>query len=197
MDVFSSTYLGPLSYFAQLRSCKEAIIDLGEHYKKQTYRNRCHVCGPNGLLKLSIPIDHSNKEHTAVKDIKISNGFNWQILHWRSLESSYRRSPYFEFYEGDLAPFYLNNKPIFLIDFTIPLMQHISILLGLNTKIHISEKYVENADKDYRESISPKIKEEFNAPAYIQVFEEKTGHISNPSIIDLLFNEGPQSLGKL
>jgi len=100
-------YLPPVEYFIQLNTFKPGIvIEREEHYPKQTYRNRARIYSPDGVLTLTVPVTKGSKNHTIIKDVKISYDFNWQRLHWLSLQACYRSSAYFEFYEDELTPFY-------------------------------------------------------------------------------------------
>src|SRR5690606_40700192 len=115
-------YLPPIEFFKQLidNKGKTIIIEKHEHFPKQTYRNRATVYGPNGKLNLTVPVLKGSKMHTAVKDVKISYDADWQRLHWLTLQSSYRSSAYFEFYEDDFAPFY-ERKYDYLFDYNLEL----------------------------------------------------------------------------
>ena len=199
LAILSTAYLGPIQYYSKLIDYPECIIEHFEHFTKQTYRSRCDVYSPNGLKTLSVPLvkrDHRQ----AVKDLKISYDFDWQKLHWRTLESSYRRSPFFEYFEDDLYPFYQDKKYDFLIDLNEALQQEILILLkqklnyGFTTEYH---KICNDAD-DFRSIVSPKVPLEsdkvFIIKPYSQVFETRHGFIPNLSIVDLLFNQGSRAM---
>ena len=103
-----TTYLGPISYYKLLVQSPFSVIEKHEHYVKQTCRSRCYIYGANGILKLVIPVQSTGNQ-TAMKDVLIANDTNWQILHWRSICSAYRSSPFFEYYEDELATFF--SKP--------------------------------------------------------------------------------------
>ena len=97
LSVFSSLYAGNLMYYSSMLKAKMVTIDLFENFHKQSFRNRCCIASPNGVLNLVIPINRKSK--SIIKEVKIDNSQNWRKIHWKSLESSYRSSPYFEFYE--------------------------------------------------------------------------------------------------
>ena len=101
----SSYYLAPVSYYAQLVREPSVVIDIDEPYSKQTLRNRCYIASPNGPLALTIPVVKFVPYHTPMRDIRISDHGNWRHLHWNALVSSYRRTPFFEYYADDFAPF--------------------------------------------------------------------------------------------
>lgn len=193
--LLSTSYLAPIQYYTKLLNYKQVYIEIHDHFIKQTYRNRCKIYGANGLLQLSIPVK-KDQVKTKVKDILIDYDTNWQKMHWKSIESAYRSSPFFEFYEDDLKPFY-TKKYKYLFDFNADIQKVILDLLEIVTNIKFTEDFI-HADNhqfdDYREKIHPKKQVEdpnFNIQKYNQVFTEKHGFIENLSIIDLLFNEGP------
>ncbi|WP_317163613.1 WbqC family protein [Mucilaginibacter aquatilis] len=192
-------YLPPVEYFTVLNNNKSnVLIEKHEHFPKQTYRNRAHVYTPDGLLSLVVPVIKGSKVHTAVKDVKISYDFNWQRLHWMSLQACYRRSAYFEFYEDDFARFY-EDKFEYLFDYNEQLLSMILKFLKLPAKLTYTEEYHRAYDNlaDYRNSIHPKKDAAFEQKPYFQVFEERKGFLKNLSIVDLLFNQGPQAMNYL
>lgn len=197
--LLSTAYLAPIQYYSKLVNFSPVWIEYQEHFPKQTYRNRCHIYGANGLLALSIPLK-KHKEKTVTRDIKISYDSQWQKIHWKSIESAYRCSPFFEFYEDRLTPYYQKKNVSYLIDFNEALQTTILDILKVIVKLEYTEFYLKESleKKDYRMFITPKqmnnIDSEFKLLPYIQVFQDKHGFISNLSIIDLLFNQGPSSL---
>ncbi|MCJ8211144.1 WbqC family protein [Mucilaginibacter sp. RS28] len=193
-------YLPPVEYFVQVNRYKPDLwIEQCEHFPKQTYRNRANVYSPDGVLALVVPVVKGSKVHTPVKDVKISYDFNWQRLHWMSLQACYRRSAYFEYYEADFAPFYEKKEP-YLFDYNNQLLDLITNKLKIKTKFNLAEdfeaKYPETI-ADFRQSIHPKKDSLFEQKKYFQVFEERKGFIRNLSIVDLLFNQGPHAVNYL
>ena len=195
--ILSSCYAGNIDYFSCIYNSKELLIDVYENYTKQSYRNRCEIYGANGKLSLIIPIVRKNSR-TPLKDVKIDYSQSWQKIHWKSLESSYRSSPYFEFYEDKFIKFYEQKNIQFLLDFNIELHNVFIQLLEIDVKIKFTDSYKEEyKDKiDMRGCFHPKkdTSEYYNEIKYNQVFEEKFGFIPNLSIYDLVFNEGPASI---
>ena len=193
--IFPLFYLPPIEYFSKLLDNKDnIIIENAEHFQKQTYRNRASIHSPNGKLDLVIPVLKGSKNHTKVKDVKISYDFNWQRLHLMSLQTSYRSSAYFEFYEDDFAIFY-EKKWDYLFDYNEELLRLLIKFLKLNVEYKYTNKF-ENEYlelNDFRNSIHPKRNGRNNVNTYLQVFEERNGFLPNLSIVDLLFNQGPQS----
>lgn len=192
-------YLPPVSYFSQLNRYKQDIlIEKEEHLIKQTYRNRAHIYSPDGLLALVVPVIKGSKVHTKIKDVKISYDFRWQRLHWMSLQACYRRSAYFEYYEGDFAHFY-EEKFDYLFDYNQQLLE---MLLGM-TKIKANINFTEEFQPAYpdradlRLSFNAKKETVAEQKPYFQVFEERQGFLKDLSIVDLLFNQGPQTINYL
>jgi len=198
--VLPMLYLPPVEYFMQLNQHKPDIfMEREEHFPKQTYRNRTNICSPDGVLPLVVPVTKGSKNHTKVKDVKISYDFNWQRLHWMGLQACYRRSAYFEYYEDDFAVFYDAIKPVFLFDYNEQQLQLLLKLLKIKTPISYTETYEPEYPgiTDLRSSITPKKESTFVQIPYFQVFEGKNGFLHNLSIVDLLFNQGPQAMNYL
>jgi hypothetical protein len=192
-------YLPPVEYFVQLNTYKpDILIEREEHFPKQTYRNRANIFSPEGVLTLVVPVIKGSKTHTKVKDVKVSYDFNWQRLHWLSLQACYRRSAYFEYYEDELAPFYEKKSP-FLFDYNEQLLQFILKSLKMRIVYNYTESYEAeyHSPFDFRNTINPKKESDFDQKPYFQVFEDRMGFLKNLSIIDLLFNQGPQAINYL
>lgn len=192
-------YLPPVAYFTKINAYKpDILIESQEHFPKQTYRNRANIHSPDGVLTLTVPVVKGSKMHTKVKDVKISYDFKWQRLHWMGLETCYRRSAYFEYYEDDFAPFYQKHFT-YLFDYNEQLLQMLLKFIKISLPLQYTESYeaVYPGLADYRDSISPKKEFEFEQKSYFQVFDERNGFIKNLSIVDLLFNQGPQTINYL
>lgn len=193
--LLSANYLPPVSYFhAIAKNPVDILLDQHEHFPKQTYRSRTHIATANGILDLFIPIQHGRKEHVAMKEVKISYDHDWQRLHWSSIQTAYRSSAYFEYYEDSFAPFY-EKKHDYLFDFNLEQLQIVLRLLKIQREIKCTEFYQESypEELDFRKSIHPKKPSVYTNPkVYYQVFEDRTGFQPQVSIIDLLFNQGPQ-----
>lgn len=197
--VFPMFYLPPITYFSKINTYKPVIlIEKEEHFPKQTYRNRSNIASPDGVLALTVPVIKGSKNHTKVKDVKISYDFSWQRLHWQTLQTCYRRSAYFEYYEDDLAPFY-EKKYDYLFDYNEQLLRFLLRAIKLPVELSFTEIYeaAYPSLEDLRDTIHPKGQPDFDQKIYYQVFEERNGFLKNLSIADLLFNQGPHTINYL
>lgn len=193
--ILPALYLPPVSYFCAIAH-SEAVLQLEryEHYPKQSYRTRASIYSANGKLDLIIPVHRGSDGHTRMKDVRINYDSDWQRLHWMSLQTAYRRSAYFEYYEDDFAPFY-HQKYKWLFDYNVEQLALILRLLKMEREISQTVDYREDyaPNMDFRTSIHPKKSHPYQVQPYYQVFEDKLGFLDNLSIVDLLFNQGPQS----
>lgn len=189
-------YLAPMPLYAQLYNCNALVINGDEPFVKQTYRNRAVIATENGSQSLTIPVIHDGGR-TAMRDVRISEHGNWRHQHWNAMVSAYRKSPFFDYYADDFAHFY-EERDGFLMDFNLRLHNVISELLGLERDVRI----IDNERKakefiDLRNIAEPKALTNitgYTANPYYQVFAQRNGFIPNLSIVDLLFNMGPEGL---
>lgn len=206
--LLSTTYFGPIQWFSKIfqNQGKETYIEACETFQKQTFRNRCVIATANGMLPLTVPVSHRNG--APICDTEISEHGNWRHLHWQALQTAYGESAFFEYYEDSLRPFFFDEGPSspfhhkYLLDYNLAGAELLCKLLDIDVHLAFTEQFLtpENADgnkNDWRYSIRPK-----NAPAdlsffpkeYYQVYKQRTGFLPNLSILDLLFNEGPQAI---
>ncbi|BAG83616.1 MAG: WbqC family protein [Candidatus Azobacteroides pseudotrichonymphae] len=196
--VFLSTaYLAPVEYYVQLANTERIVIEKQDNYVKQTYRNRCIIASTNGPQVLSIPVVKPISHKCLTQHIRISEYVNWRHLHWKAIVSAYNPTPFFQYYEDIFFPFY-ERKQKFLYDFNEQLRELICSLLDISPNVSYTSVYIKDTDTnelDLREKIHPK-KTSFvkNFKSYYQVFEKTYGFQPNLSIIDLLFNMGPEAL---
>ena len=196
----STAYLAPLHYYAWVLQAKNVYVEQYDNYLKQTYRNRCRILSGNGVISLSIPVDKGSDAKCLSRDIRFSTHSDWQILHWRSLVAAYNSSPFFEYYTDDFLPFF-TRKWNFLFDFNCEIEAKILELLEIDKDIQVTQRYKTefgSGELDLREAIHPKktpesTNSDYKAIPYYQVFNQKFGFVPNLSIVDLLFNMGPES----
>ena len=192
------TYLPNIANFVAMAKAGTVCLEMDDNFQKQTYRNRAYIYGANGKLSLNIPVIHTQKLRQKYRDVKIHNEEKWQLNHWKSLESAYRTSPFFEFYADDIQPLF-KLKTNFLLDFNLTCFETICDCLQLDLDILKTEVYEKTiTDKqDLRELVHAKKEKTRLLESYTQVFGNKHGFISNLSVLDLLFNEGPNAVNYL
>ena len=192
-NILSTAYFPPISYFASCRTEQHVTIEQWETYTKQTIRNHCRIYGPNGEQRLSLPVVKVNGNHTFTKDIRIAQNTNWQKIHWRSIETAYNKSPYFLYYKDYFIPFF-EKKQEFLLDLNNRLLETVAPLLRWDLSIDLTENYKGFTLPPFnqrKETTRPE--EMLFFPEYIQVFSSRTGFIPDLSILDLIFNLGPEA----
>ena len=219
--LLTTAYFPPISYFAAIAEEMEGLvrikgedrksilssplspsiiyIEACENYQKQSYRNRCHFYAADGIQSLSVPILHEGNTHKRpVSEVRIDYSKPWVMQHKRAIVSAYRTSAYFEYYQDELFAI-LDSKPEKLIDLNTRLLEFFLEKTGIKAEVHMTESYGQDGCEDLREAIHPKRQDtilqklKLEKP-YFQVFAEKHGFIPNLSIMDLLFNEGPDSI---
>ena len=202
--LLSSAYFAPIQWYQKLNRYDVCLIEQHDHFVKQTYRNRCVIATANGVQTLSIPIKKFDDVKCEMKDVYISDHDNWRHQHWNALLSAYGESPFFEYYQDDIRPFY-EKKWKFLFDFNMEITHTLCELLDIQSDIRPTEEFLP-MDKtgetvlpyaDFREVIRPKrplADADFVPKPYYQVYEQKIGFQPNLSILDLLFNMGNESI---
>ena len=189
-------YFAPISHWKEIIS-GNILWELNLNFNKQTLRNRTYIYGPNKKLSLSIPVKHSSNYFT-LENAFIENDFKWQKDHWKSIQSAYKSSPFFEFYEDELKNLYFKNYnklSVFNIECTKLVYQWLNIETKLNFTKSFKEKY--SNEIDLRDMAEKNFEDKFIVKEYIQVFSEKHGFKNNLSILDLIFNQGPNSISYL
>ncbi|MCQ2212294.1 MAG: WbqC family protein [Bacteroidaceae bacterium] len=181
--MLQSYYLPPISWFAGMLDSGEPIVyDMEGNYKKQTLHNRCWIDAPNGKLALTVPVDRSTfvGGKCRMKDVKVSEHADWQRQHWYALESSYYNSAYFEYLQDDFRPVY-ETKWKWLADLNERLVNVCLDVMDLRTMMPFASTQLNDRKWDCE-------------LPYYQVFARKHGFQPNLSIIDLIFNMGPESV---
>ena len=184
-----TAYLAPVKYYAILLQAKNCSIEHHEHFIKQSIRNRCEIYGANGKLRLTIPKERKGSSKTIISEIKISYKDDWQKLHWNAIKSAYNSSPFFEYYSNELEVFY-QEKESNLIIFNNKLQEVILDLLQEENNSTPTVEYLHSGNFTDLRNNDFKVA---NPEKYNQVFMEKYGFIPNLSVLDLLFNLGPES----
>lgn len=204
----STAYFPPIEYFAAIARAGSVILEAREIFQKQTYRSRCKILTANGLINLNIPIKRGEEpigHKTPILKTEIDYSENWVHLHLKALEAAYRKSPFYDYYIDDLKAI-LQSGEGSLLKMNTALLHKLSEFCGLRVNISLSESYIKDAPLgvvDLRGRISPKSKgpslltELGLEKPYYQVFTPTKGFVSNLSVVDLLFNEGPNSISYL
>ena len=187
------TYFPSVSNFVAIANATDVTFEVDDNFQKQTNRNRMYLYSPNGIQMLNVPIKHAKKLHQKTRDIVIENDFDWQKQHFKSLEAGYRSSPFFEFFEDNLAPIF-SKKYKFLLDLNFDSIDFVFKSLRLNSTYFKTEEYFHKVSQtDFRYLADGK-KDQSVFSTYPQVFQEKVGFLSNLSVLDVLFNEGKFAL---
>lgn len=178
--LLSTTYFGPIQWYQKVNRAERVWIEAHESFIKQTYRNRCVIATTNGTQILSVPVNHD--EGRGIRQIRISNHGNWRHLHWNALASAYGKSPFFDYYEDDLRPFF-EQEWEYLFDFNLAIIHKMLELLDVRKDVMLTEEYSPSSSSD-----------DFHPQRYWQVYQQKHGFIPNLSILDLLFNMGNEAI---
>jgi len=204
--IIHPVYFGNIAHYVAMAQAKLVVFEVEDNYQKQTFRNRTYIATANGILLLNIPIKHiskglrgsRDKMHQKYKEVRIENDFKWQKEHWKSIQIAYRSSPYFEYYEEDIAPLF-EKKQTFLLDFNLECFAVIADLLALEITLEKTTTYeLEVSNKqDFRHLVKTKEMQTFAFDSYRQVLQKESSFLPNLSILDVLFNEGTRALSYL
>ncbi|WP_299685636.1 WbqC family protein [uncultured Dokdonia sp.] len=191
-------YCLPIVHYACIAQADTVIFEALDNYQKQSYRSRTKIATASGMLQLTIPIKHNRgaKSHQLTFEVKLENKFHWQRDHWRSLKVAYQTSPFFEYYEDTFEPLFTTVYDT-LIAFNLACHECIMECLQLEKEGIYTEEYFRNPSPpitNLRHLITSKKEPDYMLPEYHQLFHDKHGYLPNLSILDLLFNEGPNAL---
>ena len=208
--LLASAYFPPVEYFALLArdfipgspaGDTSIYIEACEHFVKQSWRTRCRILGPNGPEILQVPVVHDGTR--LMRDLRVEYSTPWIVRTERALEAAYQSSPFFEYYADGLFAI-LESQPETLLELNTALTRHILDRLGIDVPLRLTEAYVPEGGvpDDYRSVIHPKrgntvLRDLGLGRPYYQVFSQKFGFTPGLSILDLLFNEGPEALSFL
>lgn len=209
--LLSTTYFGPVQWYQKLHRHQHVLIEMHESFAKQTYRNRCLIATAQGVLALTVPVAAPSR---LVGDIRLSNHGHWQHQHWQAITSAYGDTPFFEYYEDDLRPFFFETERWErLVDYNEAIRQTVCSLIDIHPDVKPTASFISTLPAstvdspatpgndariiDYRNTIRPKhapADPAFTARPYYQVFSSRQGFLPNLSILDLLLNMGPESV---
>ncbi len=202
--LLSTTYFGPVQWYQKLYRFGRVEIEAHEHFVKQTYRNRCHIATAQGIQALTVPVSAVSDADRGIASVRISDHGNWRHLHWQAITSAYGDSPFLEYYEDDLRPFFFERRWETLFDFNWDIFTKMCHLIDIQPHVELTTDYAKKIDSidslpiaDYRGIICPKHAvpdPDFVPKPYYQVFSQRHGFLPNLSILDLLLNMGPESI---
>ncbi|MCX6325212.1 MAG: WbqC family protein [Bacteroidia bacterium] len=194
----STAYLPPVEYFSIISQADEVLIEKEENYLKQTYRNRCYILSASGPQLLSVPVYLGSLHKTPVKDIRIDYSKRWQQVHIRAMTASYNSSPWFEYYFENIEKIISRNHE-FLLDLNMELIESVLAILKIKKTISYTANFepVGDMENDFRYKITTKKESHFAVKEYLQVFNQDKSFIPGLSIIDLVFNMGPDAVDYL
>ena len=200
MSLYIPTYFSPISQYAQIIKSNTIFFEMEDNFQKQSYRNRCYIYNSNGKQLLNIPLKEkkgTSSLRKKTKDMLVDNNSHWQEHHLKSLQTAYRASPFYEFYEDDLLAIF-KKKYTFLQDVNIDTYLFVTDALQISQQYSKTKEYEIITDKnDYRILADIKKQPKKSRDKYIQMFDNKHGYIDNLSILDLLFMEGPNAISYL
>ena len=198
MSLFIPTYFSPISQYSKIITSEKIIFEVEDNFQKQSYRNRCYIYNSNGKQLLNIPVKHKViSQRKKSKDTLVEDNFPWQDNHLKSLQTAYRTSPFYEFFEDDLMPIF-TKKYNYLYDVTIDTFLFITDALQVSSDFTKTKEYTINStEKDYRNLAEVKHQPKKQVENYVQLFDDMYGFIPNLSILDLLFMEGPNAISFL
>lgn len=179
MIILPTTYLGSADWYKQYLTDPHGVqIEVMESFPKQTYRNRCTITTPDGLLTLSVPVKRADSKQLT-RDVEISYQQRWQHQHWIALTSAYKRTPYFDYYADYLRPFY-EKETKFLVDLNDGLHDVIVRLMTNNVAVSNWPLAIENNRTLDWQGLD---------------LESCFGH--GQSVLDMLFEYGPETIIKI
>jgi hypothetical protein len=200
MSLFIPTYFSPISQYSEIVKSNSVVFEMEDNFQKQSYRNRCYIYNSNGKQLLNIPVKDKYKgssQRKKTKDLLVDNDALWQDHHLKSLQTAYRTSPFYEFYEDDLLSIF-TKKYTFIQDVNIDTFLFISDALQISQQYSKTGEYiVKTTEKDLRELADVKKQPQKFVDSYVQMFDDKHGFIPHLSILDLLFMEGPNAISFL
>jgi hypothetical protein len=194
----SSAYLPPIEYFSLISLADEVLIEGEENFLKQSYRNRCYILSAHGSQLLTVPVYEGSRHKALIKDIRIDYSKRWQQVHLRAMSASYGSSPFFQFYFEDIE-LIISKNHIFLLDLNAQLTDLICSILKTGKKLSYTTRFepAKNIENDFRYSLSPKKESSFRPKEYIKVFNSGESNDTRISIVDLIFNTGPEAAAYL
>ncbi len=197
--ILPTAYFPNIFYLTQVLNSDVVEIDVHENFVKKTYRNRCEILTSNGKLGLTVPILKSREAKQRIQDVRIDYSTDWQKQHFKSIESAYQSSPFYEYIIDDFK-FVFEQKTEFLIDLNRAIQEELNAYINFETHFLTTKKYhTPNTSEYLRRSFKPNNPyfTDFPYQEYYQTFGNKFDFVPNLSVLDLLFNCGPRAKDNL
>ncbi len=219
--VHQPQYLPWLGYFDKIRQADIFCYLDNVQYKKNDWQNRNRIKTSQGWQWITVPVRYQFPE--KICEVKINPTVKWQKKQLQALITNYRRAPFFDNFFDIYEQIYSKNWE-YLADLNIYSIERLKDALGLSQKPAIkssqlelredptdrlidickavkADTYMSGQDgvkymdlERFKESSIKVVIQDFKHPVYPQLFE---GFESHMSVVDLLFNCGPGSLGKI
>ena len=189
--VLSTAWFPPVGYFALLAKYQLVYLEACESYRKQTWRNRCRILTANGPMDLRVPVIHDGER--LITRVRVDWSTPWLRQNCYAIDSAYYSSPFFEYYRDELFGI-LERRCEFLWDMNLDLIEFFCRKIGIAPQLVPTSDFAVNLEEDWRNSLSPKRPSPIAVRPYWQVFRERFGYVDGLSVMDLLFNEGPESI---
>ena len=196
--LLSTAYLPPIEYFSRILRADAVYVEKEENYIKQSYRNRCYILSSHGPQLLSVPVYLGSLHKTPLKEIRIDYSKRWQQVHLRAITAAYSSSPFFQFYFENIEKV-ISKKIEFLLELNMELTESVLEMLKIKINLLYTNKFepAGGSENDFRYKISPKASSQFAGKEYLQVFRTDKSFVKGLSIIDLVFNTGPEAVDYL
>ena len=191
-----SYFLTTQSLAAIAQYGEKIVFEKHDNFQKQTYRSRCSIATDQGKLSLSLPVKHQKSIRQRYSEVRSEEVFDWNKQHLKSISTAYRTSPYFEFFEREFKELF-NSRAVDLFEHNLEITKYLCDQFRIAFPDKFTESY-QNINStpgvlDLRHLVLCKGSSiAVEEKGYPQVFEERTGFLSDLSAIDLLFNLGPR-----
>ncbi len=186
------SYFGPILHYSAMAK-GHAIIEQSENYQKRSVRNKANILTANGSKMLTVPLVKGKNKQTPIREVRIANHEDWRKNHCATIRSAYGSAPYFDYYFNTIVQI-ICHEHIYLYDYNMALIKEVLDIVNVQDDVKATSHYDLNYPEDvidlrYISETGPIVMQPYN-----QVFEDKFGFTPNLSIIDLLFNKGPEAI---
>ena len=175
------------------------LLEACENYQKQSYRNRCYILAADGVQMLQVPVVHGDS--WGITDVQVDYSTPWVVRTQRALDTAYETAAYYEYYRDDVFAL-LDARPSTLWELNLSTIRFLLNNIGIACELEPTRDFAapDSVADDFRYAIHPKRPDDVLATLglerpYYQVFRDRMGGFTpRLSALDLLFNEGPDSI---